>query len=108
MVDYDLRSLRSFATVTSTITSREPLTRRRSSGIEARLSSALMLIRRSLGLEPPVSGGDHQYMKGRGIKLRTPSSHRGHRLRLAGAHPSAGRDRARGMGSALILFLASP
>ena len=32
-----------------------------------------MLIRRSLGLEPPVSGGDHQYMKGRGRKLRIPN-----------------------------------
>lgn len=60
---------------------------------------------RSLGFEPPVSGGDHQYMKGRGRKLRIPNAHtedigRG----LAGAYPSAGRDRPRGMGSALTLF----
>lgn len=30
---------------------------------------------RALGFEPPVSGGDHQYMKGRGIKLRIPNPH---------------------------------
>ena len=30
---------------------------------------------RELGFEPPVSGGDHQYMKGRGIKLRIPNPH---------------------------------
>jgi predicted RNA binding protein YcfA (HicA-like mRNA interferase family) len=30
---------------------------------------------RTLGFEPPVSGGDHQYMKGRGIKLRIPNPH---------------------------------
>ena len=28
---------------------------------------------RALGFEPPVSGGDHQYMKGRGRKLRIPN-----------------------------------
>ena len=32
---------------------------------------------RALGFEPPVSGGDHQYMKGRGIKLRIPNPHAG-------------------------------
>ena len=30
---------------------------------------------RALGFEPPVSGGAHQYMKGRGIKLRLPNPH---------------------------------
>jgi predicted RNA binding protein YcfA (HicA-like mRNA interferase family) len=30
---------------------------------------------RALGFEPPVSGGGHQYMKGRGIKLRIPNPH---------------------------------
>ena len=30
---------------------------------------------RALGFEPPLSGGDHQYMKGRGIKLRIPNPH---------------------------------
>jgi hypothetical protein len=30
---------------------------------------------RALGFEPPVSGGNHQYMKGRGIKLQIPNPH---------------------------------
>ena len=30
---------------------------------------------RALGFEPPVSGGEHQYMKGRGRKLRLPNPH---------------------------------
>jgi len=30
---------------------------------------------RALGFEPPVSGADHQYMKGRGRKLRIPNPH---------------------------------
>ena len=30
---------------------------------------------RALGFEPPAAGGDHQYMKGRGIKLRIPNPH---------------------------------
>jgi predicted RNA binding protein YcfA (HicA-like mRNA interferase family) len=30
---------------------------------------------RALGFQPPVSGGDHQYMKGRGRKLRIPNPH---------------------------------
>src|ERR1017187_1128194 len=30
---------------------------------------------RALGFEAPVSGGDHQYMKGRGRKLRIPNPH---------------------------------
>jgi len=30
---------------------------------------------RALGFQPPVSGGDHQYMKGRGRKLRVPNPH---------------------------------
>jgi predicted RNA binding protein YcfA (HicA-like mRNA interferase family) len=30
---------------------------------------------RALGFEPPVSGGDHQYMRGRGRKLRIPNPH---------------------------------
>jgi predicted RNA binding protein YcfA (HicA-like mRNA interferase family) len=30
---------------------------------------------RALGFEPPVSGGDHQYMRGRGTKLRIPNPH---------------------------------
>ena len=30
---------------------------------------------RALGFEPPVSGGEHQYMKGRGRKLRIPNPH---------------------------------
>ena len=30
---------------------------------------------RGLGFEPPVSGGDHQYMRGRGRKLRIPNPH---------------------------------
>jgi predicted RNA binding protein YcfA (HicA-like mRNA interferase family) len=30
---------------------------------------------RALGFAPPVSGGDHQYMKGRGRKLRIPNPH---------------------------------
>ena len=29
----------------------------------------------ALGFESPVSGGDHQYMKGRGRKLRIPNPH---------------------------------
>ena len=60
---------------------------------------------RALGFEPPVSGGDHQYMKGRGRKLRIPNPHANDVSRgLLGAHPSAGRDREGGMGIALILF----
>ena len=31
---------------------------------------------RGLGFQPPVSGGDHQYMKGRGRKLRIPNPHK--------------------------------
>jgi predicted RNA binding protein YcfA (HicA-like mRNA interferase family) len=30
---------------------------------------------RDLGFEPPRAGGDHQYMKGRGIKVRIPNPH---------------------------------
>ena len=30
---------------------------------------------RVLGFEPPVAGGDHQYMRGRGRKLRIPNPH---------------------------------
>ena len=30
---------------------------------------------RALGFEPPISGGDHQYMKGRSRKLRIPNPH---------------------------------
>ena len=30
---------------------------------------------RALGFEPPVSGGDHQYMRGRGRRLRIPNPH---------------------------------
>ena len=30
---------------------------------------------RALGFEAPVSGGEHQYMKGRGRKLRIPNPH---------------------------------
>jgi predicted RNA binding protein YcfA (HicA-like mRNA interferase family) len=30
---------------------------------------------RALGFDPPVSGGDHQYMRGRGRKLRIPNPH---------------------------------
>jgi predicted RNA binding protein YcfA (HicA-like mRNA interferase family) len=30
---------------------------------------------RALAFEPPVSGGDHQYMKRRGMKLRIPNPH---------------------------------
>jgi predicted RNA binding protein YcfA (HicA-like mRNA interferase family) len=30
---------------------------------------------RTLGFGPPVSGGDHQYMKGRGRNLRIPNPH---------------------------------
>jgi predicted RNA binding protein YcfA (HicA-like mRNA interferase family) len=30
---------------------------------------------RAMGFDPPVSGGDHQYMKGRGRKLRIPNPH---------------------------------
>ena len=30
---------------------------------------------RALGFEPPVSGGEHQYMRGRGRKLRIPNPH---------------------------------
>ena len=30
---------------------------------------------RALGFDPPVSGGEHQYMKGRGRKLRIPNPH---------------------------------
>jgi predicted RNA binding protein YcfA (HicA-like mRNA interferase family) len=30
---------------------------------------------RALGFEPPVAGGEHQYMKGRGRKLRIPNPH---------------------------------
>jgi len=30
---------------------------------------------RCLGFEPPVSGGEHQYMRGRGRKLRIPNPH---------------------------------
>jgi predicted RNA binding protein YcfA (HicA-like mRNA interferase family) len=35
----------------------------------------LIVCLRALGFEPPVSGGDHQYMKGRGRKLRIPNPH---------------------------------
>jgi predicted RNA binding protein YcfA (HicA-like mRNA interferase family) len=35
----------------------------------------LIAFLRLLGFEPPVSGGDHQYMKGRGRKLRMPNPH---------------------------------
>jgi predicted RNA binding protein YcfA (HicA-like mRNA interferase family) len=30
---------------------------------------------RSLGFDAPVSGGDHQFMRGRGRKLRIPNPH---------------------------------
>lgn len=30
---------------------------------------------RRLGFGPPVAGGDHQYMKGRGRELRIPNPH---------------------------------
>jgi len=30
---------------------------------------------RALGFDPPVSGGEHQYMQGRGRKLRIPNPH---------------------------------
>jgi predicted RNA binding protein YcfA (HicA-like mRNA interferase family) len=30
---------------------------------------------RALGFDAPVSGGDHQYMRGRGRKLRIPNPH---------------------------------
>ena len=30
---------------------------------------------RALGFEPPISGGEHQYMRGRGRKLRIPNPH---------------------------------
>jgi predicted RNA binding protein YcfA (HicA-like mRNA interferase family) len=30
---------------------------------------------RALGFEAPVSGGEHQYMKGRGRRLRIPNPH---------------------------------
>jgi predicted RNA binding protein YcfA (HicA-like mRNA interferase family) len=30
---------------------------------------------RALGFGPPVSGGDHQYMTGRGRRLRIPNPH---------------------------------
>jgi len=30
---------------------------------------------RALGFDPPVAGGDHQYMRGRGRKLRIPNPH---------------------------------
>ena len=30
---------------------------------------------RALGFGPPVSGGDHHFMMGRGIKLRIPNPH---------------------------------
>jgi predicted RNA binding protein YcfA (HicA-like mRNA interferase family) len=30
---------------------------------------------RALGFDPPVSGGEHQYMKGRNRKLRIPNPH---------------------------------
>jgi predicted RNase H-like HicB family nuclease len=58
----------------------------------------------ALGFEPPVSGGDHQYMKGRGRKLRIPNPHtedigRGLLVRIL---RQAG-NRAGGMGGALIL-----
>jgi len=66
----------------------------------------LIVCLRALGFEPPVSGGDHQYMTRK--KASDPeSSRRGHRARLAGAHPSAGRDRAGRMGSPLTLSPAS-
>jgi predicted RNA binding protein YcfA (HicA-like mRNA interferase family) len=35
----------------------------------------LIVCLRALGFEPPVSGGDHQYMQGRGIMLRIPNPH---------------------------------
>jgi len=35
----------------------------------------LIVCLRALGFEPPVSGGDHQYMNGRGIKIRIPNPH---------------------------------
>ncbi len=30
----------------------------------------------ALSLEPPVQGGDHEFMKGRGRKVRIPNPHR--------------------------------
>jgi predicted RNA binding protein YcfA (HicA-like mRNA interferase family) len=30
---------------------------------------------RAMGFKPPVSGGDRQYMKGRGRELRIPNPH---------------------------------
>ncbi len=35
----------------------------------------LIAYMRAVGFEPPVSGGDHQYMRGRGRKLRIPNPH---------------------------------
>jgi hypothetical protein len=35
----------------------------------------LIAYQRALGFEPPVSGGDRHYMKGRGRKLRIPNPH---------------------------------
>ena len=35
----------------------------------------LIVYLRVLGFEGPVSGGDHQYMRGRGRKLRIPNPH---------------------------------
>ena len=44
---------------------------------------------RVLGVEPPVSGGDYQYMKGRGRRLRNPNPHAediGRGLQIGRAH----------------------
>ena len=53
---------------------------------------------RALGFEPPVWGGDHQYMRGRGIRF-------GYQIRTAKtsavateAHSDGSWDRAAGMG----------
>jgi predicted RNA binding protein YcfA (HicA-like mRNA interferase family) len=35
----------------------------------------LIVCLRALGFEPPRSGGNHQYMNGRGRKLRIPNPH---------------------------------
>jgi predicted RNA binding protein YcfA (HicA-like mRNA interferase family) len=37
--------------------------------------SNLIRFLRSLGFDGPVQGGDHQFMRGRGRKLRIPNPH---------------------------------
>jgi hypothetical protein len=54
----------------------------------------LIVSRRGLGFEAPVSGGDHQYTRGRERRLRLPHPHtQDFRRSLAGSDSAPGQDR---------------